>query len=371
MQKNKSIESSENMKKYQGNGLSGLQNMGNTCYLNTAIQNLMCVDNFVRYFLSNKHEAHIHLTKEELNIIDNGTFMSTFKMLNDNNKLEGVFAAVFIKLIKALWEEDCNILPKTFRIVLLKMRSVFGGSGQQDSHEFLVFLLDLLHRGLSKEVRVTIKDEDKINAITLLAKESWKRFLELDGFSIIIYLFYGQFHSQVQCLKCKNISHTFDPFSYLSLPIPEKSIITLNDCIETYYEKAALEKGNAYDCEKCDMKVEAEKLINIWTYPQFLIIQLKRFTQTDNGMLKNSQLVDFPITNLTFKQDDDNNIIYYDLVAIANHTGGIQGGHYYAYGLRPNGKWYNFNDISIQELNPNQLVTNTFIFYFIKNTCKK
>lgn len=40
----------------------------------------------------------------------------------------------------------------------------------------------------------------------------------------------------------------------------------------------------------------------------------------------------------------------YDLYAVSNHYGGLGGGHYTAYGMMPDGKWYSFDDSHVTEI---------------------
>ena len=45
--------------------------------------------------------------------------------------------------------------------------------------------------------------------------------------SLIVDLFHGQLRSQVRCKECGKVSMRFDPYSYLSLPLPMDSCIHL------------------------------------------------------------------------------------------------------------------------------------------------
>ena len=54
-----------------------------------------------------------------------------------------------------------------------------------------------------------------------MAKESWENYKKRND-SIIVDIFHGLLKSTVQCPECQKISVTFDPFCYLSLPMPVK-----------------------------------------------------------------------------------------------------------------------------------------------------
>lgn len=57
----------------------------------------------------------------------------------------------------------------------------------------------------------------------IVARESWTNFLRRNQ-SIIVDLFMGQYKSIVTCPSCKHESITFDPYSTLSLPIPQGTV---------------------------------------------------------------------------------------------------------------------------------------------------
>ena len=54
-----------------------------------------------------------------------------------------------------------------------------------------------------------------------MAKEAWENYKKRND-SIIVDIFHGLLKSTVECPDCQKISVTFDPFCYLSLPMPVK-----------------------------------------------------------------------------------------------------------------------------------------------------
>jgi ubiquitin carboxyl-terminal hydrolase 6/32 len=58
----------------------------------------------------------------------------------------------------------------------------------------------------------------------VVAKEAWENHV-LRNKSIIVDLFHGQLKSKVTCKVCRHESVRFDPFTYLSLPLPVESHI--------------------------------------------------------------------------------------------------------------------------------------------------
>lgn len=59
-----------------------------------------------------------------------------------------------------------------------------------------------------------------------VASEYWENHIRREQ-SIIVDLFHGQLQSTVKCKVCGHTSVRFDPFNYLSLPLPMESCIHL------------------------------------------------------------------------------------------------------------------------------------------------
>ncbi|OWK16726.1 USP15, partial [Cervus elaphus hippelaphus] len=104
----------------------------------------------------------------------------------------------------------------------------FSGYQQQDCQELLAFLLDGLHEDLNrirKKPYIQLKDADG-RPDKVVAEEAWENHLKRND-SIIVDIFHGLFKSTLVCPECAKISVTFDPFCYLTLPLPMKKERTL------------------------------------------------------------------------------------------------------------------------------------------------
>ncbi|XP_078676513.1 ubiquitin carboxyl-terminal hydrolase 15-like isoform X3 [Branchiostoma floridae x Branchiostoma belcheri] len=185
-------------------GLCGLSNLGNTCFMNSALQCLSNVPVLTRYFLENHYQ-------EELN--------------SDNPLgMKGEIAKTYAELIKQIWSGKYSYtIPRNFKTAVGRFAPQFSGYQQQDSHELLAFLLDGLHEDLNrirKKPYVELRDADG-RPDEEVADEAWKNH-RLRNDSIIVDTFHGLFKSTLVCPECSKISITFDPFCYLSLPLPIK-----------------------------------------------------------------------------------------------------------------------------------------------------
>ncbi|KAK3755857.1 hypothetical protein QZH41_014323 [Actinostola sp. cb2023] len=110
-----------------------------------------------------------------------------------------------------------------FKMQVGRFAPQFSGYQQQDSHELLAFLLDGLHEDLNrikKKPYIEVEDAND-QSDTVVAQEAWFNHRQRND-SIIVDIFHGQFKSTLVCPECNKISVTFDPFCYLSLPLPIK-----------------------------------------------------------------------------------------------------------------------------------------------------
>ncbi|KAK6147356.1 hypothetical protein DH2020_018268 [Rehmannia glutinosa] len=186
-------------------GLTGLYNLGNTCFMNSAIQCLVHTPKLVDYFLGNFR-----------------------KDLNYENPLgmNGKLAIAFGDLLRKLWAPGATpVSPRMFKSTIASFAPQFSGYNQHDSQEFLSFLLDGLHEDLNRVKRKPYvqANEDDCRPDEEVADEYWGNHLSRND-SIIVDLCQGQYRSTLVCPICKKLSVTFDPFMYLSLPLPSSTL---------------------------------------------------------------------------------------------------------------------------------------------------
>ncbi|XP_063783450.1 ubiquitin carboxyl-terminal hydrolase 15 isoform X4 [Pseudophryne corroboree] len=205
----KNYEYSEPGRHNEQPGLCGLSNLGNTCFMNSAIQCLSNTPPLTEYFLNDKYQ-------EELNL-DNPLGM------------RGEIAKSYAELIKQMWSGKYSyVTPRSFKTQVGRFAPQFSGYQQQDCQELLAFLLDGLHEDLNrirKKPYIQLKDADG-RPDKVVAEEAWENHIKRND-SIIVDIFHGLFKSTLVCPECAKISVTFDPFCYLTLPLPMKKERTL------------------------------------------------------------------------------------------------------------------------------------------------
>ncbi|THD20737.1 Ubiquitin carboxyl-terminal hydrolase 4 [Fasciola hepatica] len=142
-----------------------------------------------------------------------------------------------------------------------------------------------------------------------------------------------------------------------------KSTISLAKCLEKFVIEEKLGTRDLWYCSRCKGEKQAVKKFDLWSLPEVLVIQLKRFRSTLRWRDKIDTLVDFPIKGLDLTpwvvSNTDERFVY-DLIAVSNHMGHLGGGHYTAYALNhPTGRWYLFDDTSTREIDESRVVTES------------
>jgi len=341
-----------NIEVYKEKGLSGLTNLGNTCFLNSTMQ-----------VLSHTYELNNFLEKKIYK-----------KYLN--NKYDSALLIEWDELRGLLWKENCIISPFKFvktvqKLAKLKGQEMFTGFAQNDLPEFLIFVIDCFHNALAREVNMTIEGniKDDKDKIAVKCFERIKQMYEKD-YSEIWNIFYGIHVSQLENAETgEKLSMVPEPYFLINLPIPQTNKSpTLLDCFDLYVEGETLDGDNCVTDEKSGKKVVARKNIMFWSFPDVLVIDIKRFNAMNR---KNQIMVNFPLENLDLSKyviGYNKNAYVYDLYGVCNHSGSVMGGHYTSFVKNANGKWYHYNDTSVSEVVlAQQIVTpKAYCFFYRK-----
>ncbi|KAL2384004.1 hypothetical protein RJZ90_002246 [Blastomyces dermatitidis] len=194
-------------------GVTGLSNLGNSCYMNSALQCVRSVEELTHYFLDDEYR----------------------KDLNPGNPLshDGNVAKAYANLLHQLFDENgtSSFAPRQFKQTIGRYGPSFSGYGQQDSQEFVLFLLDGLQEDLNRiQKKPYIEKPDSTDdmvsnsaALQEFANKCWEIYKARND-SVITDLFAGMYKSTVVCPVCDKVSIIFDPFSNLTLQLPIENL---------------------------------------------------------------------------------------------------------------------------------------------------
>jgi ubiquitin carboxyl-terminal hydrolase 8 len=412
-------------------GLSGLGNLGNTCYMNATLQCLFATDLFNYYLKSHKFKKDLkegiiviefknnksilklnpHITEEELKEY----IKSKKPYLKD--KFKNSLTYSIYQLFNLMWSENCGVKPKKLKEVIAHFCPKFSGYSQHDSEELLYGLFDRLNDEIKTDIKITrfmvsnevadyydrkkqllktineAQEDEKESYINILnkfiadnynldiiikSKEFWKSYLK-QNHSIISTIFTGLYCSRIKCNNCNNCNINFEPFNIIELSLTDKSgniFSTIDECLEYFSNGETVD----YKCDSCKTNTTATKQMTLFDIPPKLIIQLKRFSSSPTGIRtfglnggKINNLIKFPLDDLNLKKNT-NEIkplkTKYNLYATVNHYGSLGGGHYVANCKNLlDHKWYHFNDDTISYVNDdNDIIdSSAYILFYETN----
>jgi ubiquitin carboxyl-terminal hydrolase 4/11/15 len=194
-------------------GNTGLSNLGNTCYMNSALQCVRSVEELTYYFLNDVYK----------------------KDLNPSNPLahNGDVAKAYAQLLRTMFDENgqSSFAPRQLKHTIGRYGPAFSGYGQQDSQEFLLFLLDGLQEDLNRiQKKPYIEKPDSTDemvhdkeALHEFADKCWDIYKARND-SVITDLFAGMYKSTLVCPTCEKVSIIFDPFNNLTLQLPIENL---------------------------------------------------------------------------------------------------------------------------------------------------
>lgn len=357
----------------------GLRNLGNTCFLNAALQALAHAPLLAPFFLRGHFVADLNAAN----------------FLGTGGVLASAFAALLQKLFpddnvsgdaSRLWpaadepgggggaehasaEQCTSIDPEDFYESVCSCLPLLGEQRgvQQDAHEVMNFLLDALHEDVNRtRRRPPYEERPYIDAQNVSSKgeeryaaEAWHHHLRQNR-SVLVDLCQGQLRSQVSCLECGCASITFDPFLFLSLPLPPQLGMggrgPIEAAIREYCSEERLEGSDRWSCPRCERRVRAMKRLSLWKLPVLLLVHLKRFgfeASPATGAAPHARKIEgevtvpmtrFDLNEFVAEASPQKVPLKYDLFAAVDHVGpSASVGHYTATCRRPDG-WWRFDD---------------------------
>lgn len=311
------------------NKIFGIVNMGNTCFMNSILQILFNVKPLTNALLQISSEHPV--IQQYQKILQYWTNNSSDKIVKLQNFCDSVY----------------------------KNTHLHHGQ-QQDAHEFLYILLDIIHENIKHDVLLLAKTSNN-NEKAILCEKEWKRFCK-NNYSVIIPTFYGQIRNEIIC-DCSHASITREQICGLSLDVQATSI---TNALDQYFTQSVI---TDYKCEKCNkvQNICQTKMLEI--LPEYMVIQLNRFMGFNH---KNNSIFGFsPYININdyvepeFQEDG----IKYEICGIICHYGSMQSGHYNVILKHADKKWYFADDEIVRPLKTainEHVVRNAYLLIYKK-----
>jgi ubiquitin C-terminal hydrolase len=309
---------------------TGLQNVGQTCYMNSTIQCLSNIKYLSDYLIK-------HYGKYENSDIK-------------NKPLSVAFSSLVYDLFTT---KQKYIAPNFFKKIIGKLNPLFEGNHAADAKDLIFFLLETLHKELNK--KDNIPEQSNIDYVQL-EKDSFFEQKMLEHFikdyteknrSIISDTFYGIIRSTMMCNACNQIKYSFQTFNLLIFQL--KNVKEYNQKTFKNNNNYKINIYDAFDCDKKEEILDGENMIYcnsckklnpgthqqiLYSLPKVLIIILNRGrnNQDFNEEFIFPPELDLSIENYVVANNNPNCNTHFYLQSVITHLGESgAGGHFIAF----------------------------------------
>ncbi|KAJ6958228.1 ubiquitin carboxyl-terminal hydrolase 23-like [Populus alba x Populus x berolinensis] len=305
---------------------AGLENLGNTCFLNSVLQCLTYTEPLAAYLQSGKHQNSCHV--------------AGFCAL----------CAIQKHVSRALQSSGRSLVPKDLVSNLRCISRNFRNARQEDAHEYMVNLLESMH---------------KCCLPSGVPSESPAAYEK----SLVHKIFGGHLRSQVECQQCSYCSNKFDPFLDLSLEIAKAD--TLPVALRNFTAAEVLDGGEKqYQCQRCKQKVRAKKRLTVHKAPHVLTIHLKRFHAHDPGRKVDKKVIfDRSLDIKPFVSGSYEGDLKYSLYGVLVHYGhNTHSGHYVCFVRTSSNMWHLLNDNQVRQVSEKTVLEQkAYMLFYVRD----
>lgn len=330
-------------------GVVGIQNMGNTCYSNSVLQLLRSCPEWNMFCLT--------------------------EIFTDDETNKKRMIIAYQDMLKSLWSahKPAYVRPLGFLNEIRKAvhnspYEMFGIPVPNDSHEFLVYLLDQFHEAIRIEtpyVEQQIVSDSPVEKMRILAENGWNMFVSKNT-SELVRLFFGMMRKTVNCTNCNNNTYQWEMFNSLKIPCEGT---TFHEWIKKEVNESSDIEG--YRCDHCKGQHLAKKSSHLWRLPPCLFITLHRFHYDGRKIMTPCPYDGQPVSfQEFFAPEVSAEQEMYELRGISDHHGTHIGGHYTTQFKHPiSHQWWWFDDERAQSMEQPQFSSSNYILHFLKKVC--
>ncbi|KAJ3533085.1 hypothetical protein NMY22_g7477 [Coprinellus aureogranulatus] len=298
---------------------SGFHNLGNTCFLNSALQCLLHTPPLLHILLGHAKD----------------------NCRNDKFCMTCSLRIVAVQAHASRSAFSPSPIVSRLQIIAKHMRK----GRQEDTHEFLRYAIDALQKACLFGLPPKIDPK--------LAETTW-----------VHKIFGGRLRSRVTCQSCGYNSDTYDRILDLSLDIFKCD--TVKEALKKFVAIDFLKGADKYKCEKCKKPVTAEKRFTIHEAPIVLTVHLKRFSPL--GRKIGHQVEYDERLNLQPYMSEGSFGPTYTLYGVICHAGGgPNSGHYYAFVKSKDGRWHEMNDESVHTVPPPLHRKSAYMLFYMQD----
>ncbi|KOB76671.1 Ubiquitin carboxyl-terminal hydrolase [Operophtera brumata] len=223
-------ESSSDLRPLHGPALTGLNNLGNSCYINCVMQVIFRIPDFVRRYVEGAPDIFLTFPDDPVNDFDVQTAKLGVGLLSGRYSVPSAEGS------------QAGVSPHMYRQLVGRDHPEFMSKRQQDAHEYYLHLLTLTQRF----------SRHKVNPGDCLR------------FSV---------EERLQCAS-GGVRYTQRAEQHLPLPVPLHAAANRRE-VDDFLKEEPIEQ---FYSSALDKKVTAQKITRLATFPDYLLIQLKKFT---------------------------------------------------------------------------------------------
>ena len=315
-------------------GVVGIQNMGNSCYVNTVLQLLRSSPAWSEYCLTNE------ISPDKKVIAAYKDMLST---------MWSAYQPAYVRPLAFMAEIRGAVMNTPYAMFAIPM--------QHDAHEYLAYLIDQFHEEVKTDA---VYEETNEQTMDAMAKRAWNLFL-FKKTSPLTDIFYGMMRKTVMCSHCATKTYQWEIYNTLKINCKGE---TLLDWIKA--EVNEVTEIEQYKCDTCKGSHPAKKYSHVWSLPKHLFVVIDRFQWNGAKTMTSCPLLMEMDMREWYAEEAPVTSSIYQLCGMGDHHGAhIHGGHYTSQWKHPlSNDWWLCDDEHMHQLIEPQSTSSAYILSY-------